>query len=178
MWNHSININISIPIVASRGYFHVTSNLLAISSYHYNRQYRFQDCVHTMPAHFENGENCDGSKTWASVHTIPAQFENGRKFDGKTRCKTLRPKKCTYTLRMDQSRSKSVEKCFVYIIFECSHVAVSNSCRLGLRFQNLPFSKFAGKKCAAFVSTCGLSVTFFTVFRVCRHRVNAVQIFR
>ena len=36
-----------------------------------------------MPAHFENGEKCDGSKIWASVHTIPEQFENGRKSDGK-----------------------------------------------------------------------------------------------
>ena len=35
------------------------------------------DCVHTMPAHFENDEKCDGSKIWASVHTMPEQFENG-----------------------------------------------------------------------------------------------------
>ena len=42
----------------------------------------YLDYVHTMPAHFENGEKCDGSKILASVHTIPAQFENGRKFDG------------------------------------------------------------------------------------------------
>ena len=36
-----------------------------------------------MPAHFENGEKCDGSKIWAGVHTIPEQFENGRNSDGK-----------------------------------------------------------------------------------------------
>ena len=60
-------------------------------------------------------------------------------------------KKSTYTLRIDQSRSKSVEKCSVYIIVECSHDAVSNLDRLGFRFQNLPFSKSAGKKCAVFV---------------------------
>ena len=35
-----------------------------------------------MPAHFENGEKCDGCKTLASVHTMPEQFENGRKLDG------------------------------------------------------------------------------------------------
>ena len=40
-------------------------------------------CVHTMPAQFENGEKCDGSKTGASVHTIPEQFGNCRKSDGK-----------------------------------------------------------------------------------------------
>ena len=55
------------------------------------------------------------------------------------------PKKSTYTLRIDQSRSKSVEKCSLYIIVECSHDAVSNLCHLGFRFQNLPFSKSAGK---------------------------------
>ena len=36
-----------------------------------------------MPAHFENGEKCDGCKIWASVHTISEQFENGKKLDGK-----------------------------------------------------------------------------------------------
>ena len=34
------------------------------------------------PAHFENGEKCDGSKIWASVHTLQEQFENDNKFDG------------------------------------------------------------------------------------------------
>ena len=41
------------------------------------------DCVHTMPAHFENGEKCDGSKILASVHMMPEQFKNGREYDGK-----------------------------------------------------------------------------------------------
>ena len=50
-----------------------------------------------------------------------------------------------YTLRIDLSRSKSVEKCSVFIFVECLHDAVSNLCRLWLRFQNLPFSKSAGK---------------------------------
>ena len=69
----------------------------------------------------------------------------------KIRCRTLMLKKRTYTLRIDQSRSKSVEKCSVYIIVECSHDAVSNLYRLGFRFENLPFSKSTGKKCAIFV---------------------------
>ena len=46
---------------------------------------------------------------------------------------------------------QNVEKCSVYIIVECSHDAVSNLDRLGFRFQNLPFSKSALKKCAVFV---------------------------
>ena len=48
---------------------------------------------------------------------------------------------------------------------------------LQFSFQNLPFSKSAGKKCAVFVQTGGLSVTFFTVFKMCRHRVNAVLVY-
>ena len=50
-------------------------------------------------------------------------------------------------LRIDQSRSKSVEKFSVFIIYKCSQNIVSKM----FRFQNLPFSKFAGKKCAVFV---------------------------
>ena len=69
----------------------------------------------------------------------------------KLRCKALMQKKCTCTLRIDQSRSNSVEKCSVFI-FNCSHDAVSKMCRVEFRFQNLPFSKSARKKCAVFVS--------------------------
>ena len=85
------------------------------------------------------------------------------------------PKKCTYSLTINQSRSKSVEKCFAFIIFECSHDAVSKMHQLQLPFQNLPLSKSAGKKCAVFVWAGGLSVTFFTVLKNCRHRLNAVS---
>ena len=67
-----------------------------------------------------------------------------------TRCRTLMLRKSTYTRRIDQFRSKSVEKCAVYIIVECSHDAVLNLYRLGFRFQNLPFSKSAGKKMCRF----------------------------
>ena len=38
---------------------------------------------HTMPAHFENGEKCDGSKILASANTMPQESENRTKFDGK-----------------------------------------------------------------------------------------------
>ena len=62
-----------------------------------------------MPAHFENGEKCDGCKIWASVHTIPEQFENGRNLDGRNSLQHFdAPKKLTYALRVDQSRSRSV----------------------------------------------------------------------
>ena len=76
---------------------------------------------------------------------MPAQFENGRKFDVKNSLQDLMQKNSTYTLRIDLSRSKSVEKCSVFIFVECLNDAVSNLCRLRFRFQNLPFSKSAGK---------------------------------
>ena len=47
-----------------------------------------------------------------------------------------------YSLRVDHSRSKSVDKYSVFIFcFEHSHNAVSKMCRLEFRFHNLPFSK-------------------------------------
>ena len=66
----------------------------------------------------------------------------------KTRCKTLMSKKCIYTLRIDQSRSKSFEKCSVFISFECSHDAVSK-----LVPVRVPFSKSI-------------------VFKICRHKMR------
>ena len=61
-----------------------------------------------MPAHFENGEKCNGCKIWASVHRIPKQFENGKNLDGKNSLQHFDAKEATYTLRVDQSRSRSV----------------------------------------------------------------------
>ena len=74
---------------------------------------------------------------------MPAQFENGRKFDDKNSLQDLMPKNSTYTLRIDLSRSKSVEKCSVFIFVECLNDAVSNYAGYGsvfkiYRFQNLP----------------------------------------
>ena len=83
---------------------------------------------------------------------MPAQFENGRKFDDKNSLQDLMPKNSTYILRIDLSRSKSVEKCSVFIFVECLNDAVSNSCRLRFRFQDLPFSKS-------------------TVFKICRQKM-------
>ena len=68
----------------------------------------------------------DGNRICASVHTMPEQFENDSKCYGKkTLSKTLMPKKYTSSLRIDLSCSKSIEKCSVFVIFECSHDAVS-----------------------------------------------------
>ena len=56
-----------------------------------------------------------------------------------------------YTLNIDQSRSKEPRKmiCF-FIIFKCSHDAVSKMCLLEFSYQNLRFSKSAGKKMCRF----------------------------
>ena len=55
------------------------------------------------------------------------------------------PKKGTYYFRIDQLLFQRVEKCSIFIIFECSHDAVVKMCRFEFRFQSLPFSKSAGK---------------------------------
>ena len=63
-------------------------------------------------------------------------------------------------------------------IFECSHDADFKNvpARISVfkiyRFQNLP-----AKKCAVFLRTGGLSVTIFTVFKICRHHVKAVLVY-
>ena len=114
-----------------------------------------------MPAQFENGEKCDGCKIWASVHTILEQFENGRNLDGKNSLQHFNAKEAyLHSKRVDQSGSKSVKKCSVFIIFKFLHDAVSKMCRLEFRFQNLPFSKSAGKKMCRFRVKCACPSNF------------------
>ena len=110
-----------------------------------------------MPAHFQNGEKCDGSKVCASVHTMPEQFENGRKFDCRNSLQDFDAKEAYFTLRIDKSLSESVERCSVFIIFVCSNSAVSKMCRLDKSRSNrfhvrVPFSKS-------------------TVFKICRQKI-------
>ena len=80
--------------------------------------------------------------TAAKFELAFTRYRNDLKMIGtqtpKSRCKTLMLKKCTYTLRIDLSRSKSVQKCSVFIIFRCLHDSVSKMCRLEFCFQNLP----------------------------------------
>ena len=51
----------------------------------------------------------------------------------------------TMTQRIVQSHPKSVDNCSVYIIFACSHDAVSKLCRLEFHSQYLPFSNLLAK---------------------------------
>ena len=67
-----------------------------------------------MPAHFENGEKCDGSKIWASVHTIPEQFENGRNLDGKSSLQHVDAKEAYLH---PKSRSVWFQKCQEMLCF-------------------------------------------------------------
>ena len=63
----------------------MNSHALETTVFEINLKYNLRDldCVHTMPAHFENGEKCDSMRILASVHTMPEQFGNGTKFDRK-----------------------------------------------------------------------------------------------
>ena len=82
---------------------------------------------------------------------MPEQFEDGRNFDGKSIVVDfdaieiyLNPK----------NRQVSFQKRQEMFCFHHSRVFTRccfQKCRLGFRFQNLPFSKSAGKKCAGFV---------------------------
>ena len=110
---------------------------------------------------------------------MPNKSENCRKFDSKKHlCKTLMSQKCTYTLRIDQSRSESVEKCSVFKDFECSHYTVFQM------LVRIPFSKSTvfnicpQKKCRFYVNTGGLSVTFHHFQNVPASRESGLRLFR
>ena len=82
---------------------------------------------------------------------MPEQFEKGRKLDGKNSLQDFDAKEvCLHPKNRSVSFQKRL-KCSVFVIFKCLHDAVSKMCRLEFRFQNLPFSKSAGKKNAVFV---------------------------
>ena len=50
------------------------------------------------------------------VHTMPEKFETVRYLTVKNLLQDFDAKKCAYTLRIDQSLSKSIEKCSLFII--------------------------------------------------------------
>ena len=127
--------------------------------------------------HFENG---DKNVTVAEFQRAFARCRNSWETVGnltvKNRFKTLMPRNCTYTLRIDHSRTKSVEKCSVFIILECSHGAVFEMCRLRVPLSKSTFFETTGKDCVVFVSIGGLSVTFFHRFQnvpaLCERNLN------
>ena len=82
---------------------------------------------------------------------MPEEFENGWKFAVKSSLQDFDAKEVYLN---PKNRSVSFQKRLkmsTFIIFKCLHDAVSKICRIDFRFQNLPFSKSAGKKCAVFV---------------------------
>ena len=120
-----------------------------------------------MPAHFENDEKCDGSKIWASVHTMPNNLKTVRNLPVKS---SLQDFDANSVNLNPKNRSVSFQNRLKMFYFH--HFKVFTRCRFQDVPIRVPFSKSAGKKCAVFVWTGGLSVTFFTVFKMCRHRVN------
>ena len=107
-------------------------------------------CIHTMPAYFKNGEKC-----------------NGRKFElAFTRCRNNLKTVRNLTVRNSLQDFDAIEK---YLHPNCRSVLFQKRRKLfyfhrfqvftRCRFQNVPVSIHFSK---------------FTVFKMCRHRVNAV----
>ena len=97
-----------------------------------------------MPAHFENGKKCDGSKILVSVHTMQGQFENDRKLNGKNSLQDFDAKKMN--LR-PMNRLVSFQKCRKIFCFH--HFRVFTRCH----FQNVPDSVLFSKSTFS-KSTC------------------------
>ena len=125
------------------------------------------DCVYTMSSHSENGENRDGKIIFATVQRMPEKSENGRKFDVKNSLQGIHfislafmPKKCTYFLRINQSRSESVAKCSVFRVLDFSHDTV--------------FKIYRPKICCFCVNGRPIHDIFHR-FQMYQHRVSAVS---
>ena len=69
-----------------------------------------------MPAHSENGENVPVAKFELAFTRCRNNVRTMGNLMVKTRCKTSMLEKDIYSLIIDQSCSKSVEKCPVFII--------------------------------------------------------------
>ena len=105
-----------------------------------------------MLAHFENGEKCDGSKTWASVHMMPEQFENVRKLDGKNSLQDFDAKE---VYLHPKNRYVSFQKRLKMFCFH--HFQVFTRCR----FQNVPVRVPFSKS---------------TIFRICRQKLCSFRV--
>ena len=67
------------------------------------------------------------------------QFENGRNLTVKNSLQDFDAKEMYLHPKHSTVSFKGVEKRSVFIIFVCSHDAVSKTCRLEFLFANLPF---------------------------------------
>ena len=70
------------------------------------------------------------------------------------------------------NRSFSLQKRRKMFCFH--HFRVFTRCRFQNISKRIPFSKSAREECAVFLGTRSLSVIFFAVFKLFRHRVNAI----
>ena len=85
----------------------------------------------------------------------------------KTHCKTLMPRKCSYTLRIAHYCSKSVQKVLFSSLSSVSKMPFSKHAGKSSVFKIYRFQNLAAKMCR-------FRLSFFTVFKMCRHRVNAI----
>ena len=92
-----------------------------------------------MPAPFENGEKCDGSKICTSVHTILAQLGNATVTNSLQSPQNFDAKDVYLCLKKLSTSFESVGKvlCFhrLGVFTRCRF----NMCRLEFCLQNLPF---------------------------------------
>ena len=104
---------------------------------------------------------------------MPEQFENGRKLDGKDSLQGFDAKEvCLHPKNLSVSFQKRLK------MFCFRHFQVFTRCSFQNEPIRVPFSKstvfkICRQKNVPF-SCGGLSVEFFTVFKMCWHRVNAV----
>ena len=97
-----------------------------------------------MPAHFEYDEKV----TVAKFELAFTRCRNNLKMIGNLTVRNSLQDfdvKEMFLLPKNRSFSFQVSKNVVYVILECSHSAAVKMCWLEFRFQNLPFSKSAGK---------------------------------
>ena len=104
---------------------------------------------------------------------MPAHFENGRKLDGKNSFQDFDTQELYLHPTNRSVSSQKHLKMFCFHHFQVFTRCRFQMCRLEFRFQIYRFPNLPAN-CAVFVSTGGLSVEFFTAFKMCRHRVNTV----
>ena len=101
-----------------------------------------------------------------------------RKLTVKTRCKTLTARKCTYTLRTNHPCSKSVEKCSVSSLSRVNKMSFSKCSGKSSVFQKSTVFKICCLPAKNVPFSCKREAYpshFFTVSKMCWHRVNALQ---
>lgn len=110
------------------------------------------------------------------VHTIPAEFENGTKFGGRNSLQS--PQECTVKQIHLHIKNRSDLFWKRRRMFHVHHCQMLTQCR----FQNVPVRIPFSKSTILKICMCrfrwagGISVIFFTVFKLCLYRIKAALI--